>query len=101
MVKVPTLPVEEAVLEERKKMKLVRKKQEDQERISKELEELAECTFKPVINPWPPKEPDVDGGHQIKGVQRHLELQRLAKQMKIDQAEWEKKIFFSHVSLQN
>jgi hypothetical protein len=51
-----------------------------------------------VINPWPPKEPD--SGLQIKGVQRHLELQRLAKQMKIDQAEWEKKVFFSHVSLE-
>ncbi|KAG0561388.1 hypothetical protein KC19_9G061100 [Ceratodon purpureus] len=94
MVKVSSYPIEEAVLEERKKMKMERKKQEERERISKELEELAECTFKPVINPWPPKEPD--GGLQIKGVQRHLELQRLAKQMKIDQAEWEKKIFFSH-----
>jgi len=75
-----------------------RKKQEDRNRIMRELEELAECTFKPAINPWPPKVVD-PSGHQIKGVQRHLELQRLAKQMKIDQAEWEKKVFFAHVSL--
>lgn len=62
----------------------------------KEVEELAECTFKPQINPWPSKE--AESGVQIKGVQRHLELQRLAKQIKFDRAEWEKKIFFSQVS---
>lgn len=73
-----------------------RKKQEYRERVMKEIEELQECTFTPTINPWPPKEVG-SSGDQIKGVQRHLELQRLAKQMKIEQEKWEKKVFFAHV----
>ncbi|XP_073388442.1 uncharacterized protein [Physcomitrium patens] len=97
--RVAIAPTEGAVVEERKRIKQERKKQEDKERIMKEVEELAECTFKPQINPWPSKE--AESGVQIKGVQRHLELQRLAKQIKFDRAEWEKKIFFSQVSQQN
>lgn len=77
-----------------------RLKQEENNRILKEIKELAECTFRPMITPLPSK--DVDpSNHHIKGVQRHLELQRLAKQMKSDQIEWEKKIFFSHVSIES
>jgi hypothetical protein len=63
-------------------------------RVQKEMKEFKECTFKPDVHPPPPKakEPVV-----IKGLRRHLELQDLAKQMKKEQEEWERKVFFTHV----
>lgn len=62
--------------------------------MQKEMRELEECTFKPNVHPVPPKEKDPV---VIKGLGRHLELQDLAKQMRKDQEEWERKIFFTHV----
>jgi hypothetical protein len=66
----------------------------EQLQAQRELEEFKECTFKPIVHVVPPKpmEPIV-----IKGLGRHLELQDLAKQMKKDHEEWERKVFFSHV----
>jgi hypothetical protein len=62
--------------------------------MQKEMQEFKECTFKPDVHPVPfkGKEPVV-----IKGLGRHLELQDLAKQMRKDQEEWERKVFFTHV----
>lgn len=62
--------------------------------MQKEMQELEECTFKPDVHPVPPKEKEPV---VIKGLGRHLELQDLAKQMKKDQEEWERKVFFTHV----
>jgi hypothetical protein len=66
----------------------------EQLQAQRELEEFKECTFKPIVHVVPPKpmEPIV-----IKGLGRHLELQDLAKQMKKDHEEWERKVFFSRV----
>jgi len=66
--------------------------------MQKEMRELEECTFKPSVHPVPPKEKDPV---VIKGLGRHLELQDLAKQMRKDQEEWERKIFFTHVRNQS
>lgn len=66
--------------------------------MQKEMQELEECTFKPDVHPVPPKEKEPV---VIKGLGRHLELQDLAKQMRKDQEEWERKVFFTHVSNQS
>lgn len=58
------------------------------------MQEFKECTFKPAVHPVPPKEKEPV---VIKGLGRHLELQDLAKQMRKDQEEWERKVFFTHV----
>lgn len=62
--------------------------------MQKEMQEFKECTFKPAVHPVPPKEKEPV---VIKGLGRHLELQDLAKQMKKDHEDWERKVFFSHV----
>ena len=66
----------------------------EQLRVQREMQEFKECTFKPAVHPIPPKEKEPV---VIKGLGRHLELQDLAKQMKKDQEEWERKVFFTHV----
>ncbi|EFJ06844.1 hypothetical protein SELMODRAFT_430332 [Selaginella moellendorffii] len=62
---------------------------------TRELAEIKECTFKPSVNrPRPRVEPP----KIIKGLERYFELQQIAKQMRKDQENLEKKVFFSHVS---
>ncbi|EFJ04629.1 hypothetical protein SELMODRAFT_432232 [Selaginella moellendorffii] len=62
---------------------------------TRELAEIKECTFKPSVNrPRPRMEPP----KIIKGLDRYFELQQIAKQMRKDQENLEKKVFFSHVS---
>lgn len=63
--------------------------------MQREMQELEECTFKPDVHPVPPKEKEPV---VIKGLGRHLELQDLAKQMRKEQEEWEREVFFTHVS---
>lgn len=60
-----------------------------------EMQEVKECTFKPDVHPVPPKEKEPV---VIKGLGRHLELQDLAKQMKKEQEEWERKVFLTRVN---
>ncbi|KAH8971423.1 hypothetical protein BDL97_02G141200 [Sphagnum fallax] len=84
----------ERILQNRHKFRKQKTKSIEQLQAERELEEFKECTFKPIVHVVPPKpmEPIV-----IKGLGRHLELQDLAKQMKKDHEEWERKVFFSHV----
>ncbi|KAI5064890.1 hypothetical protein GOP47_0019585 [Adiantum capillus-veneris] len=63
-------------------------------RTLRELEALKECTFKPSVNPSPPLKETAPV--TIKGLERHLELQCIAKQMRREQEELERKVFFSH-----
>ncbi|OAE19668.1 hypothetical protein AXG93_1847s1290 [Marchantia polymorpha subsp. ruderalis] len=63
-------------------------------KVIRELQEFKECTFKPQVNRAPPKDQEPV---MVKGLGRFLELQDLAKQMKKDQEEWERKIFYQHV----
>ncbi|MCO5575407.1 hypothetical protein L7F22_029208 [Adiantum nelumboides] len=63
-------------------------------RTLRELEALKECTFKPCVNPSPPMKEIAPV--TIKGLERHLELQCNAKQMRREQEELERKVFFSH-----
>lgn len=60
----------------------------------KELQEVRECTFQPMTHSAPPRTTNFV---VIKGLERHLELQNIAKNMKKDQQELEKKIFLTHV----
>ena len=69
----------------------------DESRTLKELKEMKECTFKPSVNPTRSKETTLTAPAAIKGLERHLELQTNAKQMKRNQEELERKVFFSHV----
>ncbi|CAM6129060.1 unnamed protein product [Calypogeia fissa] len=84
----------ENVLHRRRQFRLEKARVLEEMKVIRELQEFKECTFKPRVNKLPPKdkEPVV-----VKGLGRHLELQDLAKQMKRDQEEWERKIFFQHV----
>ncbi|KAG0566104.1 hypothetical protein KC19_7G039000 [Ceratodon purpureus] len=84
----------EGVLENRRRFRQEKAKNFEQLRVQKEMQEFKECTFKPDVHPLPPKEKE---RVVIKGLGRHLELQDLAKQMKKDQEEWERKVFFTHV----
>ena len=70
---------------------------EHESRTLKELREMKECTFKPSVNPTRLKETTLTAPAAIKGLERHLELQSSAKQMKRNQEELERKLFFSHV----
>lgn len=67
---------------------------EQESRTLRELEALKECTFKPHVNRSPPMKETAPA--KIKGLERHLELQCSAKQMKREQEELERKVFFSH-----
>ena len=61
---------------------------------------MEECTFKPAVNPNRLRETTGSAPAAIKGLERHLELQTSAKQMKRNQEELERKVFFSHVGEQ-
>jgi len=84
----------ERILQNRRKFRKQKTKSIEQLQAERELEEFKECTFKPIVHEVPPKPMEAI---VIKGLGRHLELQELAKQMKKDHEEWERKVFFSHV----
>jgi hypothetical protein len=73
-----------ARLQRLKEMKL------DSQRRSKEVEEIAECTFAPDVLSGPalPAGPVI-----VKGMGRHLELRELARQQQQEQEEREKRAF--------
>ncbi|KAJ7514689.1 hypothetical protein O6H91_23G055500 [Diphasiastrum complanatum] len=79
---------------ERRQNRKERAKSEKEYQTMRELQEMKECTFKPSLNSIPPKE---TSPILIKGLERHLQLQEIAKQMRKDKEDLEKKVFFSHV----
>lgn len=84
----------DSVLRNRRKFREDKAKNFEQLRLQMEMQEVKECTFKPDVHPVPPKEKEPV---VIKGLGRHLELQDLAKQMKKEQEEWERKVFLTRV----
>nr|PNR47920.1 hypothetical protein PHYPA_012393 [Physcomitrium patens] len=85
----------DSVLRNRRKFREDKAKNFEQLRLQMEMQEVKECTFKPDVHPVPPKEKEPV---VIKGLGRHLELQDLAKQMKKEQEEWERKVFLTRVN---
>ncbi|KAH7302548.1 hypothetical protein KP509_23G077000 [Ceratopteris richardii] len=83
-----------SVIVQRRQLRQEKASTEQESRILRELEALKECTFKPAVNPVPPAKETAPAA--IKGLERHLELQCIAKQMRREQEELERKVFFSH-----
>ncbi|BBN18304.1 hypothetical protein Mp_8g01460 [Marchantia polymorpha subsp. ruderalis] len=90
----PSADKMEDMLHRRRQFRLEKARVLEEMKVIRELQEFKECTFKPQVNRAPPKDQEPV---MVKGLGRFLELQDLAKQMKKDQEEWERKIFYQHV----